>query len=62
MQTIHEQVIASLPISIAVSKDGKRFTVTYWKQRKTGLTYEQAAQEFGECVMHALACDGKLDS
>lgn len=39
-----------------------RFTVTYFRQVKRGLNYAQAAHEFGECVFHALACAGKLDS
>jgi len=39
-----------------------RFTVTYGKQVKSGLRYGQAATELGACIMHALACDGKLDN
>jgi len=38
------------------------FTVHYGKQVKSGLTYAVAAREFGVCIMHALACDGKLDN
>ena len=38
------------------------FRVTYGKQVKDHLTYEEAAEEFGLCVFHALACDGKLDN
>lgn len=40
----------------------KLFRVTYGAQVKDNLTYEQAAREFGYCVFHALACDGKLDN
>jgi hypothetical protein len=36
------------------------FTVTYGTQTKRGLSYEKAAQEFGECMFHALACEGTL--
>ena len=39
-----------------------RFTVTYGKQIKRGLNYGQAASEYGGCIMHALACDGRLDN
>lgn len=39
-----------------------RFTVTYGLQIRRGLNYTQAAHEFGECVFHALACDGLLDN
>lgn len=38
------------------------FTVTYGKQVKSGLTYNDAACELGDCIMHALACNGKLDN
>lgn len=39
-----------------------KFVVTYGKQVKSGLTYAQAASELGADIMHALACDGKLDN
>ncbi len=39
-----------------------RFTVRYFRQVKSGLNYSQAALELGSCLMHALACDGKLDN
>lgn len=38
------------------------FKVTYGLQIKSGLTYVEAAHEFGECVFHALACESKLDN
>jgi hypothetical protein len=40
----------------------KRFKVTYGLQVKAGLTYAQAAKELGECLMHALANEGKIDN
>lgn len=39
-----------------------RFTVTYGKQVTKGLNYGQAASKYGSCIMHALACDGRLDN
>jgi len=39
-----------------------RFTVEYGLQVKSGLNYAAAATELGACIMHALACDGKLDN
>jgi hypothetical protein len=39
-----------------------RFTVTYGKQVRDGLCYEEAASELGSCLMHAAACEGKLDN
>lgn len=38
------------------------FAVTYEKHNRKGLTYSKAAQEYGACVMHALACNGRLDN
>ena len=50
-------------LPIALTQQGiDRFTVTYWKQIKAGLTYGQAATELGACIMHAVACGGKLDN
>lgn len=38
------------------------FLVCYGLQRKSGLSYEAAASELGACIMHALACEGKLNN
>lgn len=38
------------------------FRVTYGKQVTDGMNYRDAALELGACLMHALACDGKLDN
>jgi hypothetical protein len=38
------------------------FTVIYGKQVKKYLNYHDAALELGACIMHALACEGKLDN
>lgn len=40
----------------------KSFRVTYGKQVRDRLNYSDAAHELGECVLHALACMGKLDN
>ena len=42
-------------------KSSNNFSVIYGKQYKDGLTYYTAAQELGQCIMHALALEGKLD-
>lgn len=48
---------------VILSQQGSNnFTVTYGKQARAELNYEQAALELGACIMHALACDGKLDN
>jgi hypothetical protein len=38
------------------------FTVVYGAQMVEWLTYEQAAKEFGLCVMRQLACASMLDN
>jgi hypothetical protein len=42
-------------------KSNNNFSVIYGKQFKDGVTYADAAKELGECIMHALALEGKLD-
>lgn len=39
-----------------------KFKVVYGKQVRDGLRYGAAAREYGECVFHQLACEGKLDN
>lgn len=38
------------------------FRVTYGKQVTDRMTYNEAAAEFGSCLMHSLASMGKLDN
>lgn len=50
-------------LDIALKQAGKdNFTVIYGKQVVGNLPYSQAATELGVCIMHALACDSKLDN
>lgn len=52
-----------LAFPVEVTQQGNNsFTVVYGKQVKTGLSYVQAAHQFGQCVFHALACAGKLEN
>ena len=54
---------ADLPFGVRLYQTGRdRFTVEYGKQIKDGLRYAAAAREYGECVFHALACNGDLDA
>lgn len=54
---------AGVQSGVALIQNGPdKFTVTYGLSVKKNLRYEQAAKEFGACVMHALACDGLLDN
>lgn len=55
--------IKDLAYPISLEQQGhQRFTVTYGKQVRTHLNYSQAAAELGSCIMHALACEARLDN
>lgn len=46
---------------VTLTQEGvNEFTVTYGKHVRAGLHYNRAAAEFGECVMHAAACAGRV--
>lgn len=48
---------------IQLSQTGiDRFTVRYGAQSDDNLTYGGAAAKLGQAIMHALACEGKLDN
>ena len=47
---------------VSLTQDGfDRFTVKYGKSVRRDLDYAAAAAEFGSCVMHQAACDGRID-
>lgn len=45
-----------------VQTDFDLFTVVYGRQIEDDLSYAQAARRLGSAIMHAAACDGRLDS
>jgi len=48
---------------IVISQQGvDSFTVQYGKQFDRNLSYGEAAERFGLCLMHALSCQGKIDN
>jgi hypothetical protein len=53
--------ISQFPITLA-QRGPDDFRVTYGKQVKSELNYSQAARELGSCIMHALACESKIDN
>ena len=64
MASRHYKLVSEHPI------DGQ-FTVSLWQSRfgfavvcglqlTAPLTYSQASQELGECLMHALSCQGAM--
>jgi hypothetical protein len=53
-------ILAGFPIKLAqTGKD--RFVVTYGKQVHLQGDYHKAAADIGFSIMHALACEGKID-
>jgi hypothetical protein len=61
MQTCFETKSAGYPVKLEQSAGGK-FRVTYGQLVSPNLTYEEAANQLGACIMHAAACEGKLDN
>lgn len=60
---ICHQTLLSHQYPVRLIQTGKdRFIVEYGKQIRTNLNYEEAALEYGSCIMHALACEGLLDN
>lgn len=59
-KTVYRVEIAGMDITLR-KRSNNSFTVVYGKQVHNGLTYANAAKELGECIMHALALEGKLD-
>ena len=49
------------PIRLYQHKNGE-FSVLYGSELHDGLSYADAAREFGLCLFHALACVGRLDN
>ena len=42
-------------------RDKGRYRVTYGLEVKSNLTYMEATQKFGLCVLHSATCKGLLD-
>jgi hypothetical protein len=57
---IFDTVIAGYPIKLKpIGNDS--FIVYYGESFKHCYSYEDAAKELGECIMHALNCEGVLE-
>jgi hypothetical protein len=55
--------VTDVPFGVELYQQGVDcFAVVYGQQVKTNLTYAQAAAEYGQCIMHALACASMLDN
>ena len=61
MKLCYSTKCAGYPIKL--HQRGKdNFRVTYGLQVDDGLTYGAAAAKLGQALMHALACESKLDN
>lgn len=50
-------------MQIMLGQQGRdNFTVTYGKQVDSNLSYGEACTKLGRAILHALACEGKLDN
>lgn len=50
-------------MEITLGQQGRdNFTVTYGKQVNSNLPYGEACAKLGKAILHALACEGKLDN
>ena len=58
-----ETELAGFPIRLEQGVGGgKRFRVTYGQQIDSGLSYGNACKKLGEAILHALACEGKIEN
>lgn len=55
----HETVGLAFPIAL-YQLSRNRFMVIYGQEIRRGLTYSEAAAAYGQSIMHALACDGRV--
>lgn len=63
MKTTFVVEFDDVPFGVKIEQTSKhRFTITYGQRITCNLSYAEAAKEFGECMFHALACDGKLEN
>ncbi len=65
MKTCFEITSAGFPIRLEQSEaksSGNLFRVTYGQEVTEQLSYDEAARELGLAIMHAAACEGKLDN
>ena len=64
MASRHYKLISEHPIegqfTVSLWQSRSGFALVYGLQLTAPLTYAQAAQELGECLMHALSCQGAM--
>ena len=64
MASRHYKLVSEHPIegqfTVSLWQSRSGFALVYGMQLTAPLTYAQAAQELGECLMHALSCQGAM--
>lgn len=64
MTSRHFKLVQEFPVegqfTVTLWQNRSGFAVVYGLQLTATLTYAQAAQELGECLMHALSCQGAM--
>ena len=64
MVSRHYTLVSEHPIdgqfTVSLWQSRSGFAVVYGLQLTAPLTYSQASQELGECLIHALSCQGAL--
>lgn len=64
MASRHYKLVSEHPIegqfTVSLWQSRSGFALVYGMQLTAPLTYAQAAQELGECLMHALSCQGAI--
>ena len=58
---ISDPAQVGFPVRLYQAQNGK-FSVRYGAELHDGLSYDEAAREFGLCLLHALACIGRIET
>jgi hypothetical protein len=61
---LQHEILNQCPVFLYQTRAGgelvQRFAVEYGAEYHTGLSYSEAAMQYGCCLMHAAACDGRI--
>ena len=60
MTIVFKTEVAGYEITLQQNSKGE-FIVSYGYQQYKTDSYKQAAKEIGVCILHALACEGKIE-
>ena len=60
MRLVHRFTDGDHPVEL-YQNTPNTFKVVYGNHSRRGLSYEEAAREYGQCVFHSLACADKME-